>query len=193
MKTRMSNILTKIYNRYFIFYFKLKQIFLGFDNATKLLYTIDKRAVIPILRTYGAKIGENCDIEVPLIFHNCTSFQNLIIGNNCHIGKDVFLDLRAPIILEDNVTISMRTTIITHIDVGHSPLKEKELPSTQGRVIFKKGAYVGANATILHDVTIGECAVVAAGAVVNKDVPSYTVVGGVPAKALKTLHQHKNR
>jgi len=50
----------------------------------------------------------------------------------------MFSDLKAPIILEDNITISMRTTIITHIDVGQSPLKRKILPSAQGKVIFKR-------------------------------------------------------
>jgi len=74
----MSNILTKIYNRYLIFYFKLKQLSLGFDNATKLPYTVDKRAVIPILRTYGAKIGKNCDINVQkFIYNNCKFPKNL--------------------------------------------------------------------------------------------------------------------
>ena len=110
-----------------------------------------------------------------------------MIGDNCHIGKDVFFDLKAPIIIEDSVTISMRTTIITHLDVGKSLLKKISFPVTQGQVIFKKGCHVGTNATILHGVTIGEYAMVGAGAVVTKDVPPYTIVGGVPAKVIKKI------
>ena len=56
-----------------------------------------------------------------------------------------------------------------------------------GPIHLKKNAWIGANATFLHGVAVGENAVVAAGAVVTTDVPDNTVVGGVPAKVIKTL------
>jgi len=179
----------KIYIKCIVLNFSIRKFLFGFENANRLLRFVDKRAIIPILKKNGAAIGKNCDIESPLIFHNCRDFSNLTIGNNCHIGKDVFLDLRAPIFIDDSVTISMRTTIITHLDVGKSPLKNKSLPSKQGQVILKKGCYIGANAIILHSVTIGECAAIAAGAVVTKDIPPYTIVGGVPARIIKELNK----
>ena len=56
-----------------------------------------------------------------------------------------------------------------------------------GQIHIKKNAWIGAGATILPGVTVGENAVVAAGAVVSKDVPANTIVGGIPAKTIKTI------
>jgi acetyltransferase-like isoleucine patch superfamily enzyme len=56
-----------------------------------------------------------------------------------------------------------------------------------GPIRIKRNAWIGANATVTQGVTIGENAVVAAGAVVTKDVPDNTVVGGIPAKVIKTV------
>lgn len=179
--------LNKLYIKLSIINFAVRKFLFGFENANRFLRFVDKRAIIPILRKYGATIAENCDIESPLIVHNCRNYKNLIVGNNCHIGKNVFLDLRAPIVVEDSVTISMQTTVITHLDVGKSPLKEHGFFDVNSKVVFKKGCYIGVNATILHGVTIGERAIVGAGAVVIKDVPSYTMVGGVPAKIIKKI------
>ncbi|MCZ2083871.1 MAG: sugar O-acetyltransferase, partial [Flavobacteriales bacterium] len=57
-----------------------------------------------------------------------------------------------------------------------------------GKIHIKKNAWIGANVTILQGVTIGENSVVAAGAVVSKDVPDNTIVGGIPAKILKKIN-----
>jgi len=181
------NKINKLYIKCALLNFSIREFFFGFENANRQLRSIDKRAIIPLLRTYGAKVGENCDIESFLIFHNCKDYKNLSIGNNCHIGKDVFFDLKAPIVMEDSVTISMRVTILTHLDVGKSPIKEYGFPRLHSKVVFKKGCYIGANATILQGITIGECAIVGVGAVVTKDVPSFTIVGGVPAKIIKKI------
>ncbi|MOA04038.1 Maltose O-acetyltransferase [compost metagenome] len=56
-----------------------------------------------------------------------------------------------------------------------------------GPIHIKKNAWIGANATILSGVTIGQNAIVAAGAVVSKDVPDNAIVGGIPAKIIKTI------
>ncbi len=179
--------LNKLYIYLVVLEFSIRKFFFGFENANKMLQSVDKRAIIPILRKNGATIGSNCDIESPLIFHNCEDYKNLIIGNNCHIGKNTFLDLKAPIVIEDAVCISMCTTILTHFDAGKSPLKKHGFPDSKSKVLLKKGCYIGANAIILLGVTIGKCAVVGAGAVVAKDVAPFTVVGGVPAKMIKKI------
>jgi acetyltransferase-like isoleucine patch superfamily enzyme len=183
----LRKIINKGYIEYVLLNFSLRRFFLGFDNANRVLRFADKRVVIPILRNNGARVGRGCDIETPLIIHNCVNYQNLTIGNNCHIGKDVFLDLRDRVVLEDNVTISMRTSIITHLDVGKSPLKQHGFHNEQGGVVLKRGCYIGANAVILHSVIVGECSLVGSSALVTQDVPPYTVVGGVPADVIKPI------
>ena len=180
--------LNKLYVGYDVLCFSLHKLLFGFENANRLLRIIDKRAVITILRKNGAVIGEDCDIETPLILHNCCNYTNLTISNGCHIGKEVLLDLKAPVVIEDLVTVSMRVTIITHFDVGKSPLKQRhEFRSNAAKTVLKRGSYIGANAIILHGVTIGECAVIAAGAVVVKNVLPYTVVGGIPARVIRKI------
>jgi acetyltransferase-like isoleucine patch superfamily enzyme len=138
----------------------------------------------------NACIGKDVDIESYLMVHGAyKDYSNLKIGNRCHIGKDVFLDLSSPITIEDEVTISMRVVVLTHIDVGKSPLGKDLYPTHKKGVVFGRGCYIGANATILMGVTVGECAVVAAGSVVTKDVPPYTVVAGSPSKVIKELRK----
>ena len=95
MKIKIT--LLNIYIKYLILIFKLKQRVLGFENANIFLSRIDKRAIIPILRINGATIEKNCDIESGLIFHNSYNYSNLTIGNNCHIGKNCFIDLSSKI------------------------------------------------------------------------------------------------
>ena len=67
---------------------------MGFDQANAFLRRVGKKSIIPLLRKNGAIIGNNCDIDVPLIFHNCRNFKNLHVGNNVHIGKNCLFDLR---------------------------------------------------------------------------------------------------
>ena len=83
------------------------------------------------------------------------------------------------------MTVSMRVMILTHTDVGESPLKNTVLPSSQAPVVIRRGAYIGAGAIILQGVEIGECATVAAGTVVTRNVPAHSVVAGVPARVIR--------
>lgn len=145
-----------------------------------------------ILRVAGAKLGKNVNINSGVFFHVETvesRFSNFIAGNNVYIGPRCLIDLSGKVKLEDNVTLSMNTTIITHQDPGEatgSPMT-KYYPKRIAGVTIGKGCYVGANVIILPGVKIGEMSVVAAGSVVNKDVPDYVVVAGVPARIIKSL------
>jgi acetyltransferase-like isoleucine patch superfamily enzyme len=187
MKMGLGKLLVKIHIWLDCFLFLVRGKFLGFNNAIAMFRTIDKNSVIPILLRNGATIGKNCDIESPLLFHNCNNFSKLIVGDNCHIGKNCFFDLKDTVIIESNVVISMQCTIITHFDLSKSSLAAK-FPIKQQPTILRANCYLGANSTILMGVIIGESTVVAAGSVVNKNTDPFTMVGGVPAKFIKTIN-----
>lgn len=146
--------------------------------------------IAPLLREYGAEIGTHVRFRAPLTIHNAALnpepfYRNLTVGNNCYFGRELFLDLQDQIVIEGNVTVSMRVMILTHTDVGESPLKNTVLPSSQAPVVIRRGAYIGAGAIILQGVEIGECATVAAGTVVTRNVPAHSVVAGVPARVIR--------
>lgn len=111
------------------------------------------------------------------------------IGRDVFIGIDTWLDDQFPelIRIADDVTISFRVTVIVHDD-ARTPtgITARRHEGTVAPVTFARGCYIGACATILPGVSIGEGAVVAAGSVVTRDVPAGAVVGGVPARPLKT-------
>jgi len=168
--------------------FYLKKKLLGFDIANQFIQRVDKESLQLILRKNGATIGDNCDIEIGLIFHNCNNYSNLIIGNNCHVGKNCFFDLKDKVIIEDNCVISMQTTFITHIDMNKTQLSEL-YPKGQGSIKIDNNVYIGAKSTILMNTFIGEKSIVAAGSLINQDISSKKIVGGVPAKPIKEIKQ----
>ncbi|HEY9262712.1 DapH/DapD/GlmU-related protein [Chitinophaga sp.] len=129
----------------------------------------------------GSEIDESTTVFTPLYINYG---KHTKIGRNVFINFDcTFLDLGG-ITIEDGVLIAPKVSLLSE---GH-PLAPEERHSLKvGPIHIKKNAWIGANATILQGVTIGENAVVAAGAVVSKDVPDNTVVGGIPAKIIKTI------
>ncbi|MGE8513089.1 Acetyltransferase (isoleucine patch superfamily) [Chryseobacterium rhizoplanae] len=111
-------------------------------------------------------------------------------GKNLNIGKNVFINFDCTfltlggITIEDDVLIGPKVSLITE----NHPLQPQHRKGLMGKsILIRKNAWIGANATILPGVTIGENAVIAAGAVVSKDVPDNVVVGGIPAKIIKTI------
>tara|TARA_R110000772_G_scaffold146645_1_gene256847 strand:- start:32339 stop:32806 length:468 start_codon:yes stop_codon:yes gene_type:complete len=121
----------------------------------------------------GAKIGENCNICAHTLIEG-----DVIIGNNVTVKSGVFL--WAGISLESDVFIGPNATF-----TNDKMPRSKCYPEAFLRTLVKRGASVGANATILPGITIGEYSMVGAGAVVTKDVPAYAVVAGNPARVVK--------
>ncbi|WP_318346009.1 sugar O-acetyltransferase [Flagellimonas baculiformis] len=106
------------------------------------------------------------------------------IGKNVFINFDcVFLDLGG-ITIDDGVLIAPKVSLLSE---GHPIFPEQRHSLVPKPIHIKKNAWIGANATILHGVTIGENSVVAAGSVVTKDVPDNVIVGGTPAKIIKEI------
>ena len=114
-------------------------------------------------------------------------------GNRVKFGKGVFINHSAilsasgGIEFEDGVMAAPGLRIAT---INHD-MYDRHITYTYGKVTVKKNAWLGLNVTICPGVTIGKYAVVAAGAVVTKDVPDYAVGGGVPAKVIKMLDPEK--
>ena len=92
---------------------------------------------------------------------------------------------RGGIVLEDDVLIGPKVNLIT-INHPLDPSKRHSTISTS--IVIKKNAWIGAGASVMPGITIGENAVVAAAAVVTKDVPDHVVVAGIPAKVIKSVH-----
>jgi acetyltransferase-like isoleucine patch superfamily enzyme len=126
---------------------------------------------------------------------------NILIGDNCYVGNNVKIWSAESIIIGNNVLISHNVSIIDtnshEIDFIERSERYKDLIingpwQSKGSVItspiiIKDHAWISFNAIILKGVTIGKGAIVAAGAVVTKDVPDFTVVAGNPAKIVKYL------
>ena len=151
--------------------------------------------IAPTLRAYGAQIGARVRFRSPLTIHNSSVtssryYANLAVGNDCYLGRDLFLDLQDRIVVGDHVTLSHRVMVLTHTDAGTTPLRDVVIPTSQAPVTIHRGAYVGANATLLQGVEVGQGAVVGACALVNKPVPPRAVVVGVPARVIKTFPTH---
>lgn len=110
-------------------------------------------------------------------------------GNRVKFGKNVFINHSAilsasgGIEFEDGVSVAPGVRIAT---INHD-FNNRHTIYTYGKVTIKKNAWIGMNVTICPGVTIGENSVIAAGAVVTKNVPSNVVAGGVPAKVIKEL------
>lgn len=129
-------------------------------------------------RLAGVKIGQGSIIHMWCNFFYPPGVK---IGQGTIIGDHCFLDGRAPLKIGDHVDIASRVLIYnSHHDIHDEDFRPIEKPVTIGDYVF-----IGARATILPGVKIGEGAVVAAGAVVTKDVAPKKVVGGVPAREIK--------
>ncbi|HXR84429.1 MAG TPA: sugar O-acetyltransferase [Hanamia sp.] len=129
----------------------------------------------------GSIIDESTTIFAPF-YTNFGRFTN--IGKNVFINHACsFLDMGG-ITIEDEVLIGPRVNLVTE---NHPLDPDNRRALITKPVVIKRKAWIGAAATILPGVTIGENSVVAAGAVVTKDVPDNVIIGGVPAKIIKSI------
>lgn len=155
-----------------------KKLLIQMSNSSDLAQIRDVLSQIT-----ASEIDESVAVFTPL---HINYGKNIKIGKNVFINFDcVFLDLGG-ITIEDGVQIAPKVSLLSE---GH-PINPAERSSLiVGHIHIKKNAWIGANATVLPGVTIGENAVVAAGAVVSKDVPDNAIVGGIPAKIIKSIEQ----
>ncbi len=111
------------------------------------------------------------------------------VGKNVYIGFLVIMDGEYPeyIQIDDEASIGPGVTIMAHSSASPYHNRLKIFYKGPQKVTIKRGVWLAAGSIILPGVTIGEGSIVAAGSVVSRDVPSYTLVGGNPARAIKQL------
>ena len=156
------------------------------DRTLKLVSSLNTSSTTETVRSYMSEItGQPIDVSTTLFAPVYVNFGKFIsLGKNVFINHACsFLDMGG-IIIEDNVQIGPKVNLITE---NHSVNPADRRALLAKPVIIRKNAWIGAGATILPGVTVGENSIVAAGAVVNKNVPNNTIVGGVPAVVLKSI------
>ncbi|WP_263833672.1 acyltransferase [Sulfurospirillum oryzae] len=152
-----------------------------------------------------ANVSENSEIGVgSKIWQNVQVREGAIIGKNCNISKDVYIDFNVSIgnncKIQNGVSIFHGVTIEDDVFVGPNAVftndkvpRSFNLEWSVVPTLVKHGSSIGANATIVCGITIGEYAMVGAGSVVTKDVKPYTLVLGNPAKFYSYIDKMGNK
>jgi maltose O-acetyltransferase len=140
-----------------------------------------------LLRAAGFAIGRGTVMwGAPLITGSRGLQRRLTVGRECWFNVGCHLDLSAEVTIGDRVSIGQEVMILTNAHrIGDSDRRAGPLASSPVRI--EDGAWLSTRCTILPGVTVGAGAVVAAGAVVTRDVAPHTLVGGVPARKLRSL------
>lgn len=129
----------------------------------------------------GKPVGERFGLFPPFY----TDFgKNITIGRNVFINAGCKFQDQGGIVIEEGALIGHGVVLAT-LDHDIDPAKRQQLHPAP--IHIGKRVWIGANATVTKGVTIGDNSIVAAGAVVNRDVPANTIVGGVPAKIIKKI------
>ena len=163
-----------------------------FQEAIRLGMELNNQYHTPeeIREIMGRLTGKKIDCSFRLFPPFYTDF-----GKNLTIGKDVFINSgchfqdQGGIEIGDGVLIGHNVVLAT---INHDLNPKKNRKNHYAPIKIGAHVWIGSNATVLPGVTIGDYAVVAAGAVVTKDVPAMTVVGGVPAKVLRTIREEEH-
>ena len=169
----MNKVLIGIYGSCYLFLRCISYYVL--NNIISIIPCWSLRKII--YRLYGIKIGKGTRIDMRLFVMRG---ESLSIGFNSHINRNTMLDARGGLVIGNHVSISHNVVIMSggH-NVNSSTFEGEHLP-----IKIEDYVWIGVNAVVLKGVTIGKGAIVAAGAVVTKDVPSGCVAAGVPAKVI---------
>ena len=151
-----------------------------------------KNTYIPITTStnwpHQISIGSNCILEEYIQFKYSRPYENgpsIIIGNNVFLGRNCEFNIINNIDVGNNCLIASGCKFI---DGNHGMIQGELMrnqPAVSIPIILKEDVWLGANVVVLKGVTIGEGTIVAAGAVVTKDIPPYEIWGGIPAKKLR--------
>lgn len=130
-----------------------------------------------VFRSFGVKIGRGSTIHM-----GCRFFEprGVSIGEDSVVGDNSFLDGRAPLMIGNHVDIASHVLIYN----SEHDIESPKFEAKEAAVEIEDYVFIGPRSIILPGVKIGKGAVVAAGAVVTKNVPNFAIVGGVPAKII---------
>lgn len=145
--------------------------------------------VMPIKKAMFARCGKGVYVGE----RGNYTFENIELGDHAYLSNDItIMSTRAKVYIGDHAMVGARTCIVTgnhRVDIKDKLLDEvtdaDKRPEDDQDVVLEGDNWIGMGVYILKGVTIGRGAVVAAGSIVTKDVPPYSIVGGVPAKVLK--------
>jgi UDP-2-acetamido-3-amino-2,3-dideoxy-glucuronate N-acetyltransferase len=154
----------------------------------------------------SAYVDEPCAIdEGTKIWHFCHVMKNATIGRGCNLGQNVFI--ASDVTIGNNCKIQNNVSLYTGVELEDdvfcgpscvftnviNPRSQIVRHSQYMRTLVRRGATIGANATIVCGATLGRYAFIAAGAVVRGDVPDYALMIGVPARRAGWMSRHGNR
>lgn len=156
----------------------------------------DKFRVYPTIRIIGGKnieIGNSVTIgRCSILRTACNNEAPLKIGNNVNIGDYCHISSYNGIYICDGVLLGRSVSLIdnNHGKLDYSDIETppaKRIIESKGAILIEKNVWIGEKATILGGVKIGYNSIIGANAVVTKNIPPYSVVGGIPAKIIKKL------
>jgi acetyltransferase-like isoleucine patch superfamily enzyme len=139
----------------------------------------------------GIRMGNNVSIHRNTIIE-CTGVIRsigigLIIGNNVGIAQNCFIQVRGKVVIDDDVIIGPGVSIFSenhNFSDPDTPIRDQG--ETRIGISIEEGVWIGAGATVLDGVIIGRHSIIAAGSIVNKNIPAYSIVAGIPAKIKKS-------
>ena len=169
----MSEASGKIGNRFLNYYLDFKLFILHCISLHVPIWGVRKLAIV----LFGAEVGRGTTIHMGAKFFDPSGF---VVGEDTIIGDRIFLDGRAKLTIGSHVDIASEVMIYN----SEHDMSANDFHAIVAPVVIHDYVFIGPRAIILPGVTIGEGAVVAAGAVVTKDVPAFAFVGGVPAKVI---------
>ncbi len=139
----------------------------------------------------NVSIGDNTKIAGNVKIFGSVENQ-LVVGKSCYFGPNTIVEgFNAKVTIGDHVSFAQNINLMSGSGPNASEKMQKVFPILKGEVTLGDHTWIGASAVIMPNVTLGKYCVVAANSFVNKSFPDYSVIGGTPARLIRTLTQEE--